>query len=102
MDMKDRALDPGLERQVVAHMNADHADAVLLYVTALAALPQATRAELVAIDLQAMTLRTDLPAPNGKLRIALEPPPDGPTQIRAALVAMAKRARNIAIGCVDS
>ena len=93
--MTDHTLAGEFERQVVAHMNADHADAVLLYVTVLASLPQATRGELVSIDLKAMTIRTDLPHPNREVRIALEPCPDGPGQIRAALVTMAKRARKI-------
>ena len=93
--MSDRALDAEFESEVIAHMNADHADAVLLYVTVLASMPQATRGELVAIDLRSMTVKTDLPEPHGEVRIPLDPAPNGPQQIRAALVAMAKRARNV-------
>ncbi len=91
--MTSRALDREFERQVIAHMNADHADAVLAYVNVLSGLPDATQATLVAIDLDAMIVKTDLPPPHDEVRIALDPEPDGAAQVRAALVAMAKRAR---------
>ena len=93
--MSDASLPAAFERQVVEHMNADHADALLLYVTVLADRPKARSVQLLAIDLEAMTIATDLPGPDSEIRVPLKPRPTDAAQVRAALVAMAKQARRL-------
>ena len=56
---------------IISHMNDDHADANLLYVTALARLDDATDASMVGIDRYGVTLRVDTPGGPRLARVAL-------------------------------
>ena len=91
--MAVEALDPEFARQVVAHMNEDHGDAVLLYVQVLAGKPDARKASLESIDLDKMVIATDLASPDEQVTVPLTPRPESADYIRAALISMAKRAR---------
>ena len=77
----------------MTHMNADHADAVLLYVQAFAAIENATLARMVSIDLIAMTLEYECPEGTGVARIVFDPPLTDPQELRARLVALTNEAR---------
>lgn len=78
---------------IIAHMNADHADAMLLYCKAFSKATAATAASMTGVDrygfeLSAMT--EDGPRP---VRLAFATPVGTPEEARAAMVAMVKDAR---------
>ncbi|MFY0690484.1 MAG: HugZ family protein [Paracoccaceae bacterium] len=77
-----------LEQEAVAHMNADHPDAIALYASRLP-----NRAEgawtLACIDTEGL----DLTASDAVARIWFDPPLGSAEELRPRLVAMAKRAR---------
>ena len=91
----DTSLDPAVTERIITHMNADHADAVLLYVQAFAAIENATSARMVSIDLLAMTLEYECPKGPGLARIVFDPPLTGPQEVRARLVALVNEARRV-------
>ena len=74
-------------------MNDDHADANLLYVTALARLDDATDASMVGIDRYGVTLRADTPGGPRLARVALPEPLQRADQARAALIGLLQMAR---------
>ena len=78
---------------IISHMNDDHADANLLYVTALARLDDATDASMVGIDRYGVTLRADTPGGPRLARVALPEPLQRADQARAALIGLLQMAR---------
>jgi putative heme iron utilization protein len=72
------------------HLNADHADALLLMAQALGGHPEATAAEAVRIDRYALDLRVSTPRGTATTRVGFAEPA---TDLRAATVELAKRAR---------
>ena len=78
------------EDEILAHMNADHADAVQLYATRLLDLP-AGDWKMTGIDAEGFDLRC-----SGKTaRLAFDTALRAPTEARASLVALASKARSI-------
>lgn len=76
------------EAAIIAHMNADHGDAVSLYATRLLGLePGGWR--MIGIDPEGLDLGND----RAVVRLAFESPVRTPAEARAALVALAQRAR---------
>ncbi len=61
---------PASERSMIEHMNADHADATLMYVKVYGHLWSATAARMVALDKEGMDLEVILPDGGRRLRIA--------------------------------
>lgn len=88
---------PERKAQILEHMNADHADAVLRYARHFAGRADATAAVLVDIDLAGIDLVVATPAGESAARVAFTPPLGTPDDAHHALVAMAKAAR-IALG----
>jgi nitroreductase len=90
------AADPlaPLAAEAIAHMNADHADAVLAYARGLAGLQWAEAATLIALDANGMELQVRGQGQRVTARVPFEPPLRGADELRPALVAMAQRARN--------
>ncbi|MFA5121435.1 HugZ family protein [Zavarzinia sp.] len=82
------AAEPG----IVAHMNADHADAVALYATVLAGRP-ADAWRMVAIDPDGIDL---MAGPATRCRIAFPAPVRNATEARASLVDLVRVARQAA------
>jgi hypothetical protein len=80
---------------IIAHMNADHADANLLYVQKLAGLDDATEASLVGIDRYGLTLQAATPDGPRKARIPFERPLESPDEARPAVIALLGRARSL-------
>ncbi len=78
---------------ILAHMNEDHADALLLVADVLGGLAGATKATMTAVDRYGFEF-TALTAegPRAK-RLAFEAPTDTTNTVREAIVAMVKRAR---------
>lgn len=80
------------EEGILAHMNADHADAVQLYATRLLGHP-AGDWKMTGIDAEGIDLRC-----GGMVaRLAFETPLGAPAQARTALVALTAKARATAI-----
>jgi putative heme iron utilization protein len=77
----------------IAHMNADHADALVLYCKAFSKATEITAATMTGVDRYGfeMSARTvDGPRP---VRVAFAAPVHSPDEARAALIAMLKDAR---------
>ena len=89
------AVDPLAEEAgaIISHMNDDHADANLRYVTALARMDDATDAAMVGIDRYGVTLRTQTPAGPRLARVPFPEPLQNADQARAALIALLQTAR---------
>ncbi len=80
------------EPDIVAHMNADHGDAVALYATVLAGRP-ADAWRMVAIDPEGIDL---MAGPATRCRIAFHAPVRNATEARKSLVELVKVARQAA------
>ena len=75
-------------------MNADHADAMVLYCKAFSKATDVTSASMTGVDRYGFDLSaqtTDGPRP---IRVAFATPVSTPEEVRAALVAMVKDARS--------
>lgn len=81
---------------IVSHMNDDHADANLLYVTALAHLADAADASMVGVDRYGVTLRAHTPGGPRLARIPFPAPLQRADQARATLIELLQRARDAA------
>ena len=79
---------------IIAHMNADHADAMVLYCRAFSKATEVASASMTGVDrsgfdLSAMTLQGPRP-----VRLAFARPVSTPEEDRAALISMLKDARS--------
>jgi heme oxygenase (biliverdin-IX-beta and delta-forming) len=80
----------------IAHVNADHADALLAMARGLAGHPDATAAECQAIDRHGLDLFISTPRGYGFGRLAFTEPVADRHGLRAATVELARRARAVA------
>ena len=78
---------------IMAHMNRDHADANLAYARALADIPNATSARMVAVDRLGVDLLATTPEGLQPARLNFDEPVDTPEAVRKAVVALVARAR---------
>ncbi|HEU4532478.1 MAG TPA: DUF2470 domain-containing protein, partial [Polyangiaceae bacterium] len=78
---------------IIAHMNGDHANAVLAYATGLAKVPNATGATMTAVDRYGFELAIATPEGPRATRLAFDEPVATPDEVRRAMVALVKRAR---------
>ena len=83
---------------IISHMNDDHADANLLYVTSLARLNDATSGSMVGVDRYGVTLRADTPAGPRLARVPFSEPLQRADQARATLIGLLHTARGQAAG----
>jgi hypothetical protein len=79
---------------MIAHMNADHADAMVLYCQAFSKATEIASASMTGVDrygfeMSAMTAKGPRP-----VRLAFGTPVSTPEDVRAALIALAKEARS--------
>jgi hypothetical protein len=92
-----RAAEPdplaGSSADILAHMNADHAEAVLAYARALAAVGEASSATMTAVDRYGFDLAVTTPDGPRALRLAYDVPVTTSDEVRRAMVALVKRAR---------
>ena len=97
---RDASVDPLAEEAggIISHMNDDHADANLLYVTVLAQLGDASDAAMVGIDRYGATLRAHTPAGPRLARVPFPAPLQRADQSRAALIDLLQTARGQAAG----
>ena len=92
-EAKPDPLAPAAEG-ILAHMNDDHADAVLAYARAFGAMPDATSATMTAVDRYGFELAAITPAGKRARRIAFDAPVTTTDEVRKAMVALVKRARS--------
>jgi heme oxygenase (biliverdin-IX-beta and delta-forming) len=93
-DYAASAPDPvGAATGAIAHLNEDHADALLAMAQALAGHPDATAAQCHAIDRYGLDLFITTPRGYGFGRVPFAETVTEPAGLRAATVALARRAR---------
>ncbi|HVW16665.1 MAG TPA: DUF2470 domain-containing protein [Solirubrobacteraceae bacterium] len=81
-------------RQAIAHLNADHADALLAMARALGGHPDATAARVARLDRYGMDLLADTPrGADAPARVPFAEPVAHADDLRAATVELARRAR---------
>jgi putative heme iron utilization protein len=78
----------------IAHMNADHADAMVLYCKAFSNATAITAATMTGVDRYGFDMSAMTPAGPRPVRVAFARPVGTPEELRATLVAMAKDARS--------
>jgi putative heme iron utilization protein len=88
----DDPVSRGAER-AIAHLNDDHADALLDMVRALGGRPEATVARCLDADSTGLDLLAATPAGDVRVRVLYEEPIEGPEDLRKATVKLAQRAR---------
>jgi len=79
--------------RAIAHLNEDHADALLAMARALGGYPDATAARCTAIDRHGLDLALRTPRGEAAVRIGFAEPASAPDGLRAATVELARRAR---------
>jgi len=79
----------------IAHLNSDHADALLDMARALGGCPEATSARCLDADTTALTLEATTPTDTLTLRIPYDDPITDAAGLRKATVKLAHRARKM-------
>lgn len=79
---------------IISHMNADHAEANLLYAQRLANLTDATEATMVGVDRYGITLQVTTPEAPRMARIPFPAPLEKADQARGAVIDLLQAARN--------
>src|SRR5258706_5698202 len=79
---------------VIAHMNADHADAMVLYCKAFSKATQITSASMTGVDRYGVYRSAMTPKGPRPVRLAFGKPVSTPDEVRAALISMVKDARS--------
>ena len=78
---------------IVAHMNDDHADGMVLYCKAFSKATDITAASMTGVDRYGFEMSAVTPEGPRPVRLAFPEPVGTPEEVRAALVAMLKDAR---------
>ena len=84
---------PDVALGIVAHMNEDHADAVLAIARAHGDAPEATAARMLAIAPGRLDIEIDAAGTRRRITLPVDPPIAPPDTVRARLVAMTRSAR---------
>jgi putative heme iron utilization protein len=88
----DDPVSQGAER-AIAHLNEDHADALLDMARAVGGCPQASAARCVDADRTGLDLIATTPAGETDVRVPYDEAIDGPEGLRKATVKLAQKAR---------
>jgi putative heme iron utilization protein len=72
MTMAADPITAAVSDRICAHMNDDHADAVVLYATAYGNQPGATAAKMVAIDPEGMDLTAEVAGESVPVRVLFD------------------------------
>ena len=86
---------PASERSMMYHMNADHADANLMYVKVYGNLWSATAARMVTLDKEGMDLEVTVPDGTQRLRITFDLRLQDEADAQRTLVAMSRHAHEV-------
>ncbi len=79
---------------MIAHMNADHADAMVLYCKAFSRATEITSASMTGVDRYGFDMSAMTPKGPRPVRLAFGKPVSTPEEVRAALISMVKDARS--------
>jgi putative heme iron utilization protein len=77
----------------IAHINADHADAMVLYCKAFSKATEITSATMTGVDRYGFDMSVKTSEGPRPVRLAFPTPVSTPEEARAALIAMVKEAR---------
>ena len=88
----DDPVSRGAER-AIAHLNDDHADALLEMARALGGSPEATAARCLDADRTGLDLLVQTPDGEREVRVDYEEPIEEPAGLRKATVRLAQKAR---------
>ncbi len=88
----DDPVSRGAERSI-AHLNDDHADALLEMAQALGGHPDARAARCLDADRTGLDLLVETPTGDAEVRISYEEPIETPEGLRKATVRLAQKAR---------
>jgi heme iron utilization protein len=77
----------------IAHLNEDHADALLDMARAIGGCPEATAARCIDADRIGLDLVAETPGGEAEVRVPYDEPIDAPEGLRKATVKLAHRAR---------
>jgi heme iron utilization protein len=88
----DDPVSRGAER-AIAHLNDDHADALLEMAQALGGAPEATAARCLDADRTGLDLVAETPTGEREVRVFYDEPIEGPEGLRKATVKLAQKAR---------
>ena len=86
-------ITPEISKRICAHMNEDHANAVMLYVQAFGGSPEATAAEMVSIDPQGMNLTAQVNDEPVPVRVEFDHVLESAEDAHHTLIEMVKQAR---------
>ena len=78
----------------IAHMNADHADAMVLYCAAFSRATGITSASMTGVDRYGFEMSANTPDGPRPVRLAFARPVSTPEEVRAELIAMLREARS--------
>jgi hypothetical protein len=81
----------------ITHLNADHADALLVIARALGGYPDAIAARCTALDRHGIDLTMDTPRGRAPTRVGFPEALTDSSQLRAATIELTRRARSIAV-----
>ena len=79
---------------MITHMNADHADAMVLYCTAFSKATEITSASMTGVDRYGFDMSVMTPIGPRPVRLAFGKPVSTPEEVRAALISMVKDAKS--------
>jgi putative heme iron utilization protein len=79
---------------IIAHMNADHADALVLYCKAFSRATEIASASMTGVDRYGFDMSAMTPKGPRPVRLAFGKPVGTPEDVRAALISMVKDARS--------
>ena len=93
--MQSTGFDPASERSMMDHMNADHADANLMYVKVYGNLWSATAARMATLDKEGMDLEVTVPDGTQRLRLTFDHRLQDEADAQRTLVAMSRHAQEV-------
>ena len=79
---------------MIAHMNADHADAMVLYCKAFSQATEVTSASMTGVDRYGFDMSAMTPQGPRPVRLAFAKLVSTPAEVRTALISMVKDARS--------
>ena len=79
---------------IIAHMNGDHADAMVLYCKAFSRATEVTSARMTGVDRYGFDMSAMTPQGPRAVRLAFAKPVSTPEEVRAALISMVKDAES--------
>ena len=93
--MSAEPITPEISDRICAHMNDDHADAILLYAKTFGNAPNSTSARMVSIDPEGMDLTALIESKSTPLRVHFDHVLENSEDAHHTLIEMVKQARQM-------